>query len=613
MSNLTQKFLKKHALKLIAAFAALALAGGVISQSGGGEGELGEFHLFVLDTPERSGENTLVLAKYHSTGTLDPTQVFINDTESALLNDQGSAPDVTPGDGIYTGYITLDLQKISADIDAYEARFRGLPTQPPPRVVAGRGVKELSQAPTYQVPQEFNLALPSYLGTTPLLEIHPQLHFYFSSIENPEKVFIVNNINVVNDPLRTYDPCTGAGTVNGAWSFKKLMSNMANTQISAQQFTHNWLRNWMESQFVNDFEIEAAPDIVGFFPGWDGENYNTLDMNNLPFRLLAIVNRIDLSASSTYGQGGSGEIRFVFGLVKWEESCSPGQMAVILEYRDASQSCNELKNLAAKWIALDQKPFNLQFNSDLQDITDTVTTAGVMPSRPNGSAINQVRTHDFEIFKISHPSLAQFREFNLSGATNSLVSTTIKQTPNSELIEPQEPPIDLVANPINDPTLLAFVQNNANKVLCQTYSVPEDYGDPSVNFRAASNEWDHFTFWNFIMGNIPNSFPACYQSESVVALDPANPVHMKSELRQKFSLNTCNACHLDETGTGGMHIDTLTSPAALSGFLTGISVPDPAGSNITREYNDLARRELVLEQIMTKPCLLHKHPSPQSH
>lgn len=74
-----------------------------------------------------------------------------------------------------------------------------------------------------------------------------------------------------------------------------------------------------------------------------------------------------------------------------------------------------------------------------------------------------------------------------------------------------------------------------------------------------------------------------------------------NDARQKFSVNTCNGCHnLAETGTGAVHMfrrkmrATKAAPAALvSGFLSGISLPDPA-SGVRRTFPDLARRSAKL-------------------
>ncbi|MES2674637.1 MAG: hypothetical protein V4660_10375, partial [Pseudomonadota bacterium] len=75
------------------------------------------------------------------------------------------------------------------------------------------------------------------------------------------------------------------------------------------------------------------------------------------------------------------------------------------------------------------------------------------------------------------------------------------------------------------------------------------------------------------------------------------------EVRHKFSLNTCDDCHAAETDTFFTHVNSNRS---LSKFMTGTTaphVPDPVfGSSITREFNDLARRNQVLSEMSVQSC-----------
>ena len=70
----------------------------------------------------------------------------------------------------------------------------------------------------------------------------------------------------------------------------------------------------------------------------------TLAMNRAPFRLLAIVNRFDLRKSPRrFGEGASGELRFVFSPLDLDNGCQEyanpvltdkqGEQLVILEGR----------------------------------------------------------------------------------------------------------------------------------------------------------------------------------------------------------------------------------------------------------------------------------------
>lgn len=415
--------------------------------------------------------------------------------------------------------------------------------------------------------------------------------------------------SVVNDPSRTFDPCDTdgdqiTGNVNGAWSFKTLMGHMANEQdtgISPQEFIHNWLQNWLNEPVVNSYPIKSSPAITGYFPGWDGQNPATLDMNNLPFRLLAIANRIDLAKPPNYGAASSGEIRFVFGLVKNNQDCSSGKITVILEYKIPANSCNDLKGQAQMWYALDEIENISRYKNALENITNQVTLANAMLSRPNGSAISLVRTNDLEFFSGGANDVHQMREFTLDAVSNNLVSTDLKQAP-------QYPEMDLTS-----PYLADYMEENANLLLCSSHTIPLTYNNAS--FRASSHVFQDFNYWVVpppSLENIPQEFPGCYQSESIAELDPSE-AHMKAEIRQKLSLNTCNGCHRGETGTDTFHISP-TSPgiAQISGFFTGVFVEEPVDQSVDRYYHDLARRELVMENLLSGSCLLQVAP-PSPH
>jgi hypothetical protein len=87
----------------------------------------------------------------------------------------------------------------------------------------------------------------------------------------------------------------------------------------------------------------------------------------------------------------------------------------------------------------------------------------------------------------------------------------------------------------------------------------------------------------------------------------AGAVASHSNKRHNFSMASCGGCHARETSTTFVHVDNRTpggsgAPALLSGFLTGISVTDPAGSGATRSFDDLERRQERQEDIENASC-----------
>jgi hypothetical protein len=149
---------------------------------------------------------------------------------------------------------------------------------------------------------------------------------------------------------------------------------------------------------------------------------------------------------------------------------------------------------------------------------------------------------------------------------------------------------------------------------------------PAVKFNAQDPTWlgsillDNFILANLVAINngsytIPLSFSATpFQGgASPVTANNLNYFWKASTLGAGFnnerftiSLNTCNACHTGETKTIFTHISPTTPlglPAALSGFLTGINVTDPAFGAPIRNFNDLARRQADLVSVANSACL----------
>src|SRR5207249_721271 len=107
---------------------------------------------------------------------------------------------------------------------------------------------------------------------------------------------------------------------------------------------------------------------------------------------------------------------------------------VIFEYGIQAKSCDGIKAWAQRWHALGSIPFGENYNVALQSITDTFTRIGANPNKPNGSAINQVRTDEIALVRVLGLPW-ELREFALlptptdSAGPVPLSETTVKQTP----------------------------------------------------------------------------------------------------------------------------------------------------------------------------------------
>ena len=563
-----------------------------------------DVQMFSVDPPTVDGKNGAVFVTFSADTGIKDTVVIAPEGRAIALNDLGIAPDQTSGDRVFSGFTSLNISALKADDANLQEDIVRL-GNPDVTIFSGRDI--VSTQPVFPPQIQAESRLPIVIGNRVLspialsaldLAILPPLF-------TPSKTLAVTALSVVADPTRTFDRCDkdndgNLGNVNGAWSFKTLMTNMANsgtTGISPQQFVHNWLRNWMVNTSANGFNIAARTDIKKFIPGWDGVNAATLNLNNLPFRLLGIVNRMDLGKGFTYGTTGQpGETRFVFGLAD-PSNCSLSSMTVIFEYGDPEGICSVQKSRAKNWISLSGLLFpSPAYNAALQAITDTVTIAGVALGKPNGSAINQVRSNE-----IALAGPWQLREFHLVAPNSSLMPDTIKQTPNNDILNPNNPLIS--KNGTAD--LASFMEQNANDILCETHTVPLKFPGRANSFLGAHVTYGFGAFWNAAINPaaLPSVFPACHKANASFS-NPPTPVEIKSEVRHKFSLNTCDDCHSGETNTPFTHVSPLSVPASLSSFMTGIgsNVPDPAGSGVVRNFNDLQRRGQVLQALATQSC-----------
>jgi hypothetical protein len=424
----------------------------------------------------------------------------------------------------------------------------------------------------------------------------------------------ITSPSVVLDPARTWDPCTGAGTQGGVWTFAHLMREMANgSGKTPEDFVKDWLSLWLNTYVVNGDTVPArtqmfnqviqpwatASGVVATLvtdPVTGVRSVNLtgpLNLNIAPYRLLSIVNRIDLGTTTTGGGGtygnvtGSpvtaGELRFVFGVVQpnpWgagtDATCGKKLFTTIFEYGVPRTGCAAVVNWAQQWTALQAFPgFTPAYLTQLQTMTESVVLHGKAPTKGNQNAINQIRTNEIQL---QFPQW-ELREFTLTNeqpaanidppASGELQKHTVAQTPDDARF----------AFTGADPVVNAFVNGPVTAGLqlpvvlptkCDSsYTVPFFFGGPPVAFRGgnAFTSGAGADFWR------ANAVPAT--PNGICA-------------RHIFSLNTCHGCHRADSGTNGLggstnfvHVDpTSTIPVTLSKFLTG------GGPGLTFNVND---------------------------
>lgn len=557
--------------------------------------------VLAFDTPLRDGRNALVLMDFNGAfppgpkgepGRVPDRIVMQTETGLVLLNDLGLFGDDKAGDGLLSAVIKFDRARFDDDLKAFLTRVRQKGATSAPLFNNRERVRTVDfnvgdPLPNPGEPRQLSLSLPGLGAINVVGRPIAFLPLPIPASTDPAKTLLITHNSVVQDPVRTFSPCQnngaigGLGNVNGVWSFKTLMSNMAGA-TPPQQFIHDWLNQWRtgaaggtvrHSDGVTvSFPVPARNALVSAISSlqaapWNPTNASTLDLNKLPFRLLAIVNRLDLAGGSFYGPASPGELRFVFGLVeKQGNNCvaSQSELTVILEYKVPETSCLGMKNLANLWIALDSLvPGSAPYNAVLQTLTDDVTPAGANPSKLNGSAIGQVRTNEV---KLGLPW--QLREFTLQATpalptVGKLMHETVKNTPDDSFQ--------------SSAALAGWITSNAGTPVPRQLAGNDFIGSFNRYGPGANNPpWD-----------------------GVPATNAAK--------RFTFSSNTCGGCHLSETGTAFTMIHAnggLGTQAGLADFLTGNNMPklDPVNPPLTHSFDDLNRRAVLLDQRAVNAC-----------
>ena len=399
------------------------------------------------------------------------------------------------------------------------------------------------------------------------------------------KALFITDPQVVLDPARTWDPCTGVGTKGGVWTFAHLMREMANgSGTTPEDFVTQWLSLWLNNQVINSDSVTARLAMFNqVITPWavasgvtatlvtDSTGHRSvtlsgpLDLGIAPFRLLAIVNRIDLGKTSSGGgpygpitglPETPGELRFIFDVVQpnpWgagsEATCGKKRFTTIFEYGVPGTGCSRVVSWAKQWSSLLTFPgFTAAYRAQLQTMTESVVIHGAAPLKGNQNAINQIRTNE-----IALTAPWELREFTLTNE-NPAAGT---DTPASGLLRTHtvaQTPDDGAYPAVGSPAIDTFIRTNTPGLCAGTTIVPFSFlGAP---FRGG-NALIGPGHWN--MNPVPP------------------PTHAEMHARHCFSLNTCHGCHRDDSGTNGLagstnftHIDPLSAiPVTLSKFLTG--------------------------------------------
>ncbi len=536
--------------------------------------------------------------------------VLIGDSSKIVLHDDGINGDRIANDGIFSTVMNVSIDSLRTIISekANEGRklldsnktlfkFSGRLELP----ASGEVISSLRSMP--ELTKNKDLFKNSISLITPSL-----IHLLRPVTEDfKHKSLTITDPSVVNDPSRTFNPCTNAGTPGGAWTFGKLMTDMATASgVSPETFVTNWLNTWTATQTVNHDNINARSNISGIISTWhtlSGGAGVPLNVNKAPFKLLAIINRFDLRSGGAYGGGNAGEGRFVFCAT--DANCNPIEFFVIFEYGVNKTTCSSIHAYAQQWIDLASMPMpGTAYNTALQNITDQFATANTNPSKPNGNSLDQLRTNEIIL---GFPW--ELREFHIDASSHQLINVSTKREPQENFNG---------RSGASTPAIQAFgdfVNANIGEVMNDKQDFPDNLTGGTSTF-------------SFIAGHAHTQDANTFHWDAVVA---AGAGHINNDTaRFHISLNTCSGCHGGETITGaspGTHDPftqigrplTAGGPATLSKFLTGdpafsstpFLVADranrPAGNPIQWPFNDLERRGRDLIDFASSACFTRFH------
>lgn len=544
----------------------------------------------LLEKPNSNGDNIRFVADFKNED-IGSKYLAININETkVVLRDDGKGADKTAGDQKFSVFMKEDENLLRNEL---LIRQKQAISTKRPLFFNNRSVSFIDNKSL----NDFNI---SEVNRGQLIKVPKDIFKGFKSITNPNKTLMVTDVSVVEDPNRTFNPCTQVGTTNGSWTFGELMRQMASaspgsiaSDAAVSTFVRNWLNTWMTNQTVNNETLNARSNIQAIISDWENKSEvaagGQLKMQFAPFKLIAIVNRLDLRGNSGYGFSNAGEGRFVFNALS--STCNPLQFTVIFEYGINKKSCTAVKAFAQEWSNLNSLTVgSVAYNNALENITDQFTQSGTNPSKPNQNSINQIRTNEI---RLSSPW--ELREFNLFNS-GQLGLVTVKQEPAVKYnVKTNNPDVERLASFINNNTIA--VENNNYEV---PINVPLNVGSPTPTTAFLGGK-SHIQF-------PPTGLaPSAHHWNGTTAAGPAFIV--SDNARHVFSLNTCSGCHGGETQTFFTHINPtgFGTAATLSGFLTGISVSDaanrPTGSPTVRSFNDLARRNTDLSNLVDNTCI----------
>lgn len=355
---------------------------------------------------------------------------------------------------------------------------------------------------------------------------------------DPERSLLIRDAATMGEEPEGTCEATGPGQALGRWTLGCLLVRMGD----AAHLSSAWLNAWQRDTHVNFRTVpgDASAVLSDILVRWTGAQ-GQLDPVRAPFRLIAIVNRID---RADLARGLAGDARFVFAPT--ERDGRPREdFTIIVEYDVPAGDRRALVDWAQRWKALDQHPLGtVAFRNALANITDEFSRRRPVRIRTN---------------KLVGPSTWQLREF--ASRDGSVAANTVKDTPLLEVW------------PTDMERVREWITASSLEIRAGTAEVP-------MLFR--NNP--------FLSGGALVQYGGYWQP------------FVDDDLRHLFALRTCNGCHYLETAVSGLETSLVRpqhviprrdgSTAGLSCFISGATTRDPRGG--LHYFAEQLRRQTIL-------------------
>lgn len=441
-----------------------------------------------------------------------------------------------------------------------------------------------------------------------------------------EKEMLITAVEVVDSHEANYP---------GVWSFGHLMDETFGPAESRKVLA-GWLESWANGSGPGCTDEQRFPGRENFhkmvIAPWkardryqDSQKEPWLpNLSNAPFRLLAIVNRMDLakpetpastadgspggySSGSSFANADGGEARFIFGAVNPKGEPLEGGMTVIFEYGlDAPQRTRAI-DWAQGWHRLgEHQAFDDAYRADLVKFTrlftdkrpKTETRPANQPAKTDlherlreeaaseSRQLIRIRTNDGACGK-----LREFRQFDV--AATGLTAVRLPGTPDEPFFAKGSKENRMLAGWLDKQRVAPkevqeqFARTNKEipdslkTEIPVSFALPESFtvdkkSRPANGFVASvvnNDKQFHWDGWGL----------------------------RDNGLRRAFSVQTCCGCHCGDTGTEFFHVAPrgVNETAPLSKFLrtdgSKLRLKDPANRKGFESTEMEDRKQLYID------------------